>query len=159
MAHTQSKHTDPGAITSFFRLSNRHISASLRRFSEHADSGQQYGFSSLYEADAVRKRPQRPQSDKYEINALYVGGAAFVTASYEMFSASALEIKGSSPFETTFVVTCANFGVSYIPTVDSFEYDGVESYEGKSCKYAPGTGEELAVKYVAMLTELYATKA
>ena len=47
MAHTQSKHTDPGAVTSFFRLSNRHISASLRRFSEHADSGQQYGFSSL----------------------------------------------------------------------------------------------------------------
>lgn len=47
MAHTQSKHTDPGVVTSFFRLSNRHISASLRRFSEHADSGQQYGFSSL----------------------------------------------------------------------------------------------------------------
>ncbi len=47
MAQIQTKHTAPGAVTSFFRLSNRHISASLRCFSENSDSGQQYGFSSL----------------------------------------------------------------------------------------------------------------
>lgn len=43
----QKTTTDTGAATAFFRLSNRHISASLRRFSESADAPAAYGFSSL----------------------------------------------------------------------------------------------------------------
>ena len=112
----------------------------------------QYGFSSLYEADAVRKRPQRPQSDKYEINALYVGGAAFVTASYEMFAASGLEIKRSSPFEATFVLSCANGGHGYFATEAAYDYG---SYEGTNTPYAQGTAEEATQRMTEMLCKIY----
>lgn len=111
----------------------------------------QYGFSSLYEADAVRKRPQRPQSDKYEINALYVGGAAFVTASYEMFSASALEIKGSSPFETTFILSCANGGHGYFATEAAYDYG---SYESATSYFAKGCAEDAVTGLLALLDSL-----
>ncbi len=40
-------HTDTGSAVPFFRLSNRHISASLRRFSVDAQTSDPYGFSSL----------------------------------------------------------------------------------------------------------------
>ena len=111
----------------------------------------QYGFSSLYEADAVRKRPQRPQSDKYEIHALYVGGAAFVTAPYEMFSDSALEIKGSSPFETTFVLSCANGGHGYFATEKAYDYG---SYESATSYFAKGCAEDAVTGLLALLNSL-----
>ena len=111
----------------------------------------QYGFSSLYEADAVRKRPQRPQSDKYEINALYVGGAAFVTASYEMFAASALEIKSSSPFENTFVLSCANGGHGYFATEEAYDYG---SYESATSYFAKGCAEDAETGLLALLESL-----
>ena len=111
----------------------------------------QYGFSSLYEADAVRKRPQRPQSDKYEINALYVGGAAFVTASYEMFAASALEIKGSSPFETTLILSCANGGHGYFATEAAYDYG---SYESATSYFAKGCAEDAVTGLLNLLNSL-----
>lgn len=43
----QKKTADSGAVTPFFRLSNRHISASLRRFSADMRTQTPYGFSSL----------------------------------------------------------------------------------------------------------------
>lgn len=41
------QHTDKPRSSAFFRLSNRHISASLRRFAKTPDACVQYGFSSL----------------------------------------------------------------------------------------------------------------
>ncbi len=43
----QKQHADTGVVTPFFRLSNRHISASLRRFSADMQTQAPYGFSSL----------------------------------------------------------------------------------------------------------------
>ena len=111
----------------------------------------QYGFSSLYEADTIRKRPQRPQSDTYEINAIYVGGAAFVTASYEMFAASALEIKSNSPFESTMVLSCANGGHAYFATEEAYDYG---CYESVTSYFAKGCAEDAVTGLLALLSSL-----
>ena len=111
----------------------------------------QYGFSSLYEADAIRKRPKRPQQDKYEIDAVYVGGFAFVTASYEMFSASALHIKENSPFSTTMVFTSANGGHGYFATEAAYEYG---SYESDTSYFAKGCAEDAQNALLEMLNSL-----
>ena len=122
-----------------------------------ADSAQsnalarEYGFSSLYEADAVRKRPKWPQSDKYEISAIYVGGMAFVTAPYEMFSASALHIKKNSPFENTMVITCANGGHGYFATEEAYEYG---CYESATSYFAKGCAEDAQNALLDMLNTL-----
>lgn len=90
--------------------------------------------------------------------AFSIGDVAFICAPYEMFSESGESIKINSPFEMTFVVTCANASNKYIPAYSGFEYDGKLSYEGNASRYARGTGELLVEEYKNMLNELFATK-
>lgn len=90
--------------------------------------------------------------------AFSIGDVGFVAAPYEMFNANGMFIKENSPFETTIVATCANAYCSYIPSEDGYAYDGIRTYEGSSCRYANGTGEILADKYVDMLKKLYKTR-
>ena len=85
---------------------------------------------------------------------LYVfslGEVAFVTAPYEMFSESGLDIKADSPFAMTFVATCANANYTYIPIESTFSYGG---YEVSMTKTAQGTAEKLVSEYISMLQEL-----
>ena len=111
----------------------------------------QYGFSSVYEASAIRSRPSRPASSTYEINAMNIGGFSFVTAPYEMFSNSALYIKENSPFENTMVFSCANGSYGYFPTEEAYDY---RSYEGTTARFARGCAEDSAQALVALLEKV-----
>ena len=90
--------------------------------------------------------------------AFSIGEVAFVTAPYEMFDANGKEIKNGSPYETTFVITCANAAVKYIPSYEGFEYNGVISYGGNATQYERGTGELLVGKFLEMLNALHEKK-
>ena len=90
-----------------------------------------------------------------EMYAYSIGDLGFVTAPYEMFDKQGVTIKEGSPFAATFVVTCANDGIGYIPDRQGFE---INCYEANNGKFVPGTGEILADEYVKMLESLYATK-
>jgi len=91
--------------------------------------------------------------------AFSIGDIGFVCAPYEMFDTNGMEIKSGSKYETTFVVTCANFGWSYIPSIGTYQYENTpEPYEVKNCRFVPGTGELLAQEFVKMLNSLYETR-
>jgi len=91
--------------------------------------------------------------------AFSVGDIGFICAPYEMFDINGKEIKDGSPFETTFVVTCANFALSYIPSIGTYQYENTpEPYEVGKCKFVAGTGEVLAQEYVKMLNTIYQTR-
>ena len=111
----------------------------------------EYGFTSVYEASAIRSRPNRPKTDTYELNAIYIGGMAFVTAPYEMFTNPALYVKANSPFETTMVFSCANGSRGYFPTQEAYDY---RSYEGTTCYFARGCAEDSAEAMLALLNSL-----
>lgn len=105
----------------------------------------------------------KPKKEGMSVNdlnlyAFSIGDTAFICAPYEMFSENGEAIKANSPFEMTFVVTCANAANKYIPSYTGFDYNGKLSYEGNTSRYAKGTGELLVTEYVNMLNELYATK-
>ncbi len=93
------------------------------------------------------------------MNGISIGDAAFAVVPYEMFSQSGEFIKENSPFQTTFVVTCANFDGGYMPVEANYDYNGMESYEATKCRYEKGTAEILAQKYVDLLTQLHGTRA
>lgn len=112
---------------------------------------EQYGISSWVEARYITFRAGYPETDIMELNAIYVGGMAFVTAPYEMFSDSAIYIKEKSPFDMTMVFSCANNSHGYCPTEVAFEY---ESYEASSSYFAKGIAEAAASKFVEMLNGL-----
>lgn len=110
-----------------------------------------YGFSSVYEASAIRSRPGRPATDKYEINAMNICGFSLVTAPYEMFSNSALYIKENSPFPNTMIFSCANGSRGYFPTEEAYVY---RSYEGTTAQFAQGCAEDSAKALVALLEKV-----
>ena len=92
------------------------------------------------------------------IFAISLGDVAFVTAPYEMFNESGMAIKEGSPFKTTFVATCANNSLSYMPTSATFHYTGDVAYEVNQTKFVEGTAELLVTEFVSMLNQLYTTK-
>ena len=108
----------------------------------------EYNFSTVYQARAIKTRASMPATQQLELNAFRVGGIAFTTGTYEMFSDAGLYIRENSPFATTVICT-GNSG--YIPSKEAFDY---RSYEADTGMYAKGTAEKLADKYVEMLKSL-----
>jgi len=93
--------------------------------------------------------------------AFSVGDIGFAIAPYEMFSQNGNEIKAGSNFGRTFVVTCANGGLGYIPSIGTWDYhtEQYPVYEIKNCTFAAGAGEKLSAQYVSMLNKLNETKS
>ena len=110
--------------------------------------GKTYGFTSSYQARAIRSRASMGETTQLEVNAFCIGGVGFTTGTYEMFSTNAMFVKENSPFAVTFLMT-GNSG--YIPSEQAFEY---RCYEADTGYYAKGTAEKLADNYVAMLKEI-----
>lgn len=111
----------------------------------------QYGFSSVYHANAVINRRSYGKSQKVEVNAIGIGSIGFITASYEMFASHGATIKADSPYDMTFVITCCNGGNGYIPTQQAHEYGCYESHTGR---FISGTGEELVKVLTESLSQL-----
>lgn len=113
---------------------------------------EKYGFSSVYQANAIINRSKMPQSDTVTINALTVGDLAFAVAPYEMYDTNGKEIKTGSPFKMTFVLTLGNQqSMGYFPTKLSFEHGG---YAPDTCRFKPGIGEDISAAFVKLLGEL-----
>lgn len=111
-----------------------------------------YGMNSPYHAGAIISRAGLGATYDVEMYAFRVGDLAFVTAPYEMFDKQGVTIKEGSPFGATFVITCANNGIGYIPDRQGFE---INCYEANNGKFVPGTGEILAEEYIKMLESIY----
>lgn len=107
-----------------------------------------YGFSSVYQARAIRTRSEKPETDELELNVFSIGGIGFTAGTYEMFTQSGRYVKDNSPFAVTFLVT-GNSG--YIPTREAYDY---RSYEADTGYFVQGTAETLAEKYVQMIREI-----
>lgn len=110
--------------------------------------GKQYGFTSSYQARAIRSRFNMAKTGQLEIRAFRIGPIGFTTGTYEMFSTHGLYVKRNSPFDITFIIS-ANSG--YLPDVAAYEY---RSYEADTGYFAPGSAEKLAANYVEMLKSI-----
>ena len=110
--------------------------------------GRQYGFTSSYQARAIKTRAAMGKSRQLEVNAFCIGDVGFTTGTYEMFSDQGLYVKEKSPFDVTFIIT-GNSG--YLPSEPAYDY---RSYEADTGMYAKGTAEKLAENYVNMLNTL-----
>lgn len=109
-------------------------------------------FQKYHEADGIAGSGQ-----KLEINAIAIGSLGFATAPFEMFDTNGMQIKDGSPFETTFVLTCASGKQGYIPAEYVWDYPNPMTdrpYEEMSCSYLPGTAENVAADLVSMLKQL-----
>ena len=116
---------------------------------EKGDSlGKTYGFTSSYQARAIRSRAELPETQAREMRAFRVGNIGFITGTYEMYTDHQMYVKENSPFDITFVITGCS---GYIPNKVSYEY---RSYESDTSYYASGTGEAMAEEYVKLLNAI-----
>ena len=110
--------------------------------------GKQYGFTSSYQARAIRDRKKMTLTGELTIGAFRIGPIGFTHGTYEMFSDHSNYVKENSPFEITFLITGNS---TYIPSAAAYDY---RSYEADTGFYAQGTGEQLAEEYVRLLNTL-----
>lgn len=115
-------------------------------------TGRPLGIYSPYHANAIVAKYDLPLLRDVNIYAFRVGGIGFVTAPYEMFDTNGQQIKWGSPFAMTFVLTCSNDGVGYIPSAYGYHHG---CYEADCTRIAPGTGEELVTEYLQLLGNLF----
>ena len=115
------------------------------------EAGRPYGIHSPYHALAVYNKSKNPPKRDVDMLVLNVGGLAFVGAPYEMFDTNGMQIKCGSPFNATFVCTCCNDYVGYIPSAYGYAHG---CYEADCTPIAPGSGERLAMEYIQMLAKL-----
>ena len=110
--------------------------------------GKAYGFTSSYQARAIRTRYDKPATEVRELRAFRIGPIGFTTGTYEMFSDHAEYVKENSPFDITFIITGCS---GYIGNIAAYDY---RSYETDTGFYARGTGEKMAEEYVKLLNAI-----
>ncbi len=135
-------------------VNNYYISSGkdLKKSIQYAKS---LGLNSWHEAMAIITKSQAGDTATLPMYAMSCGSVGFVVAPYEMFDENGLYIKENSPFDMTFVITCANGANGYISSTAGFVAD---CYGSNTGKFADGCAEAIAAQYVTMLEELYNTK-
>ena len=113
---------------------------------------EQYGLSSVWEAQAIVKRAELGETTELPLNVVAFGETSFIFAPYEMFAPTGMYIKENSPYDMTFVVTCANGSYGYLPTDAAYDYGVYESFVTRVVR---GTAEGVADTFLTMLTEVH----
>jgi len=119
--------------------------------SETVAIARENGFSSYFEATAIKNRASYPPTKSMELRTMTIGELGFAFAPYEMFSTQGMYIKDNSPCAATFIITCSEGAMGYLPSQLGVE---IGTYESCVSEFEYGTAEKLAEDFVNMLKEM-----
>lgn len=108
------------------------------------------GFKSIYECRSIVMSGSYGKTKNVNINVLSVGDVSFTIFSGEIFGTLGRQIREQSPYDMTFMVTCANGYNGYFPDERGYDFGCYEAY---SSYVAKGTGEKISDRFVQMLNE------
>ena len=108
------------------------------------------GFKSIYECRSIVMSGSYGKTKNVNINVLSVGDVSFTIFSGEIFGTLGRQIREQSPYDMTFMVTCANGYNGYFPDERGYDFGCYEAY---SSYVAKGTGEKIVDAYIGMLKE------
>lgn len=94
---------------------------------------------------------QSAQCYIFPTNTMTIGDVGLVFFPGEMFGSQGQQLKENSPMPMTFVITNSEKDQIYFPSPIGFEHS---FYEADITKYAQGTGERVASRYVQILTAM-----
>lgn len=101
----------------------------------------------------LAEKVQRQPTVTAEVQVIGIGRCALVGIPGELFCQFGWDIKRRSPFPLTFVVSCANGMVGYLPTPDAFRGGGYEVRLARSSQLMPDAGERLVAEAVRLLND------
>ena len=108
------------------------------------------GFKSIYECRSIIMSGSYPKTKMVNINVLSAGDISFAIFSGEMFASTGRYIRENSPYDMTFIATCANGYNGYFPDERGYSYGCYEAY---SSYVNVGTAEKIGEEYIKMLKE------
>ena len=108
------------------------------------------GFKSIYECRSIIMSGSYPKTKYVNINVLSAGDVSFAIFSGEMFASTGRYIRENSPYDMTFILTCANGYNGYFPDERGYGYGCYEAY---SSYVNVGTAEKIGEEYIKMLGE------
>lgn len=112
----------------------------------------EYGLYQYLEASAIISRANTDETLPLDMHVLAIGDQlSFVFAPYEMFSENGSHIRADTPYDMTFLVSCANGAQGYLPSATAVEYGCYEKYV---TNYAYGSAEVFADEFLSMLQQL-----
>ena len=123
-----------------------------KTFEELKDYAKENGINSKYSPNCIIRKASAPDTRTTGVFAFSVADLGFAVVPFEMFDTNGKFVKDNSPFQATFVLTCANQHNTYLPSALGYQNGG---YEVDQAHFAPGTGEVIADLYVEMLTNLH----
>ncbi|MCS7253211.1 MAG: hypothetical protein RMK18_07655 [Armatimonadota bacterium] len=97
-----------------------------------------------------------------EVMAMLIGDLAIVSFPCEYFCQFGLDVRSASPYASTFVVSCANGMVGYVPTEGAFRAGGYETRLARSSKLMPDAGilmREAAIELLMALPKAAVRRA
>lgn len=144
----KSNHIEPGRNEAANRLWELF---QQKGFAVAHAAAQAEGFASIYECMGVRMRSGLKDFQTIPLSVLTIGDLSFTFSPYEMYGASSADLVARSPYENTFIISCANGAAGYIPSQHGFE---LNTYEAYTSKVVPGTAEVLVDTFLDMLTML-----
>ena len=109
------------------------------------------GFSSYFEANAIKNRASFPPNKSMDLRTVTIGNLGFAIAPYEMFGTQGMYIKENAPCDMTFIITCSEGAMGYLPSELGVQ---IGTYESCVSEFEYGTAEKLADDFVNMLTDM-----
>ena len=91
------------------------------------------------------------QCQSFPTNTMTIGDVGIVFFPGELFGSQGRQLKDDSPMPMTFVITNSELDQMYFPSPIAFEHS---FYEADITKFAQGTGEVVAARYVEILTAM-----
>lgn len=113
--------------------------------------GKKYGFTSVYQANAIISRSKKPAYMDLEQSAVRIHNVGFIVGGYEMFCENGIAVKNSgheAGYEHVFIIA-GNSG--YIPSEAAYGY---RSYESDISNFVKGTAERMQDKYIELLSDI-----
>ncbi|MBR2615786.1 MAG: neutral/alkaline non-lysosomal ceramidase N-terminal domain-containing protein [Clostridia bacterium] len=112
-----------------------------------------YGYGSPYHANAVLAASRREEGATAKMNliAIAIGDVAFAGAPFEMFDTSGMQVKNASEYTMTFMCGYTNGSFGYIPNIEAFPN---YQYEVDTCRFEPGTAEQVVAELDRLLKEM-----
>ena len=132
-------------------VSDEEYAAARAAMAEAYDSDEDFVMARVIARKRVRVREWPAEAVDAEVQAVRVGGAAFVGVPCELFNALGRGIKAASPLPHTWVCELANGCVGYVAAEHNHDEGG---YETASSIVAPGAGEALRDAAVGLLNDL-----
>ena len=120
-------------------------------FKESTPVAHAQGFASVYEAFAIVRHADLPETMDIGINAMAIGDISFIFASYEMYGDNARFVRENSCYPMTFVTSLANGNNGYLPSEIGYE---INCYEAYASNVGRGAGEMMAGLFLQLLQEM-----